>query len=207
MFRRGKSRPESNSPDEAAPGWDAITSRLETFYPGVEPVHRGMNPGVAFGSALQGLSAYRGPSWWHLVTYGLTELFAKESEDPELSGWGYELTMRTPPSEAAPDWAFGVLASLAKLTRANDLVFGAGHRLQTGHPLAGLPTRLTAVAFTLDPQLGAMTTPHGKVDFLLVVGITTEELERMKATSTANVLQELDGAINLVTDPSRVPAD
>lgn len=182
-------------------------SRVETFYPGVEPVHRGMDPGVAFGSPLQGLSAYRGPSWWHLVTYGLTELFAKESEDAEWSGWGYELTMRTPLSEAAPDWAFGVLASLAKLTRANDLVFGAGHRLQTGHPLAGLPTRLTAVAFTLDPQLGAITTPHGKVEFLLVVGITTEELERMKATSTANVLEELDAAINLVTDPSRAPAD
>ncbi len=197
MFGRGKSRPPSNSPDEAAPGWDAITSRVETFYPGVEPVHRGMNPGVAFGSPLQGLSAYRGPSWWHLVTYGLTELFAKESEDAEWSGWGYELTMRTPLSEAAPDWALGVLASLAKLTRADDLVFGAGHRLQTGHPLAGLPTRLTAVAFTLDPQLGAITTLHGKVEFLLVVGITTEELERMKATSTANVLEELDAAINL----------
>ena len=164
-----------------------------------------MSPGVAFGSPLQGLSAYRGPSWWHFVTYGLTELFAKESEDAEWSGWGYELTMRTPPTESPPDWAFGVLASLAKLTQGNQVLFGDGHRLQTGHPLAGLPTRLTAVAFALDPQLGVIATPHGKVQFLLVVGITTDELERMKATSTANVLGELDGAINLVTDPSRAP--
>jgi hypothetical protein len=163
----------------------------------------GTGPGVAFGSALQGVSAYRGPSWWYLVTYGLTELFAKESDDSERSGWGYELTMRTPLTDEAPAWAFGVLVALAGLTRQKQIAFGVGHRLQTGHPLAGLPTRLTAVAFTLDPELGAIATPHGKVEFLLVVGITTEELERMKATSTAAVLAELDPAMHLVTDPSR----
>ncbi len=195
--------PSPPSEDDAAPGWDAIRDRVETFYPGIEPVHRAIPPGVAFGAPLQGLSAYRGPSWWYLVTYGLTELFIKESDDPEWSGWGYELTMRTPLSEATPDWAFNVLAFVANLTQKEKIVFGAGHRLQTTHPLAGLPTRLTAVAFTLDPQLGAISTPHGKVEFLLVVGITTEELEQMKATSTAAVLAELDTSIHLVTDPSR----
>lgn len=159
--------------------------------------------GTMFGSPLDGLSAYRGQSWWHYVTYGLTELYTKASEDLEWSGWGYELTMRAPLSPEPPEWPFGVLASLAKVTREKAIVFGAGHRLQTGHPLAGLPTRLTAVAFTLDPELGAIDTPHGKVEFLLAVGITTEELERMKATSTAAVLTELDTSIRLITDPSR----
>jgi hypothetical protein len=134
--------------DDDAPGWDAITTHVEKFYPGQEPVHRAM-AGTVFGSPLEGLSAYRGPSWWYLVTYGLTELFTKESEDREWSGWGYEFTMRVPLAPEPPDWPFGVLASLAKLTRNDGTVFGSGHRLQTGHPLAGLPTRLTAVAFTL----------------------------------------------------------
>jgi len=192
--------------DEHAPGWDAITERVESIYPGVEPAHRGMNPGLAFGSPLEGLSAYRGPNWWHFVTYGLTELYAKESDNPALSGWGYELAMRAPVSEVAPEWPFGVLASLAGLTQSKGIVFGSGHRLETGHPLAGLPTKLTAVAFTLDPQLGSIDTPHGKVDFLLVIGITTDELARMKATTTAAILEDLQRSTALVTDPSRAQA-
>lgn len=193
-----------STPDESAPDWDAITALVESFYP-TEPVHRGMTPGVAFGSPLQGLSAYRGESWWFLVTYGLTELFPKESDDPAVSGWGYELTMRAPLTAEAPDWAFGVLASLASLTQSRQMAFGPGHRLQTGHPLAGLPTKLTAVAFTPDPELGSIDTANGKVDFLLVLGITTDELERMEATSTAAVVAELARSTGLITDPSRAP--
>jgi Suppressor of fused protein (SUFU) len=190
---------------ESAAGWDAITARIESLYPGVEPAHRGMNPGLAFGSPLEGISAYRGNSAWHFVTYGLTELYTKESADSETSGWGYELTMRTPVSETVPEWPFGVLISLAGLTQSKRMIFGPGHRLQTGHPLAGLPTRLTAVAFTIDPDLGSIDTPHGRVNFLLVVGVTTDELERMKASSTAEVLAELGRNGGLVTDPSRAP--
>ena len=194
-----------SEPEDDAPGWDAITARVEGIYPGLEPAHRGMNPGLAFGSPLEGMSAYPGPSWWLFVTYGLTELYAKEGEDLQQSGWGYELTMRAPISDDVPEWPFGVLASLARLTQSEGMVFGSGHRLQTGHPIAGLPTRLTAVAFTLDPELGSIDTPNGRVDFLLVVGITTEELERMKASSTAAVLEALNRSIGLITDPGRAP--
>ena len=134
---------------------------------------------------------------------GLTELFAKESDNPALSGWGYEFTMGAPLTAEAPDWAFGVLASLANLTQPRQMVFGPGHRLQTGHPLSGLPTKLTAVAVTLDPELGSIDTANGRVDFLLVLGITTDELERMKATSTAAVVTELARSTKLITDPSR----
>ena len=114
--------------------------------------------------------------------------------------------MRAPISDDVPEWPFEVLASLARLTQSEGMVFGSGHRLQTGHPIAGLPTRLTAVAFTLDPELGSIDTPNGRVDFLLVVGITTEELERMKASSTAAVLEALNRSTGLVTDPGRAPA-
>jgi hypothetical protein len=43
-------------------------------------------------------------------------------------------------------------------------------------------------------------------DFLLVVGITTEELECMKASSTAAALEDLARTGALVTDPGRAPA-
>jgi len=31
---------------------------------------------------------------WHIVGYGMSELYAKETDDPEESGWGFELTFR-----------------------------------------------------------------------------------------------------------------
>ena len=204
----GKKRKDSPSPapdpDPPAPGWDAITEHVERFYPNIKPIHMAPERGVVLGDALDGISAYQGAEWWQFVTYGLTEVFTKESDDPKISGWGYELTMRIPSMEGdPPQWPFGVLLSLAKLTHGKGTVFGQGHRLQTGHPLAGLPTRLTAVAFTLDPLLGAIETPHGRMQFLLVVGITDEEVIRMKASSTAAVLEQIT---DLVTDPSRAPA-
>ena len=206
MFGKGKKKSPTPAPDAdiPAPGWDAITEHVDRFYPGIAPIHVAPTRGVALGDALDGISAYRGADFWHLVTYGLTEVFSKSSDDPDVSGSGYEFTMRVPHTEGdPPQWPFGVLLSLAKLTQAEGRVFGQGHRLQTGHPLAGLPTRLTAVAFTLDPLLGAIDTPNGRTEFLLVVGITQDELNRMKASSTAEVLEQITG---LITDPTRAPA-
>ena len=40
---------------------------------------------------------------------------------------------------------------------------------------------------------------------LLVLGITSDELDRMKATSTAAVVAELEQSTRLITDPSRAP--
>jgi hypothetical protein len=42
-----------------SPGWDSITAAFGSAHPGVEPVHKALVPGLAFGSPLQGISAYR----------------------------------------------------------------------------------------------------------------------------------------------------
>jgi hypothetical protein len=43
---------------------------------------------------LDGISVYDGGDFWHFVTYGFSDLYEKETKDPEWSGFGFELTMK-----------------------------------------------------------------------------------------------------------------
>jgi hypothetical protein len=205
LFRRKKDQPGSPSD---APGWDAIDSAMKGVHGETSPLHRGLVPGVAFGSPLQGISAYPENDHWHLVTYGLTELFAKESDVAEISGFGYELTMRVPRivGEPPPDWPFELLAKVAGAARAgND--FSAGHRLQVGGPITGdAGCSMEAVAFVSDPSLPVWTTsPNGSFEFYELVGITPAELAAMQASSTAVVVARLaETNPLLITDVGRV---
>ena len=194
--------------ENKAPGWDAIEATVAEHL-GVdgEPLHwsTGVLPGQ---DGVDGISAYRLPGLWFFVTFGLTELYEKESDDTAVSGWGFELTMRTPRAdgdEQAPEWPRTLLARLGEYVFTSGSPFGPGHRLDPGGPITGLPnTRLTAVAFTNDPELPSIKTPNGSVAFLQVVGITAAELERMQQSSTAAVLQELGNQYpSLVTDAGR----
>ena len=196
----------SEQPEDAAPGWDAIDAAMKAVHGDVEPVHKGLVPGVAFGSPLQGVSAYAEPDHWHFVTYGLTELFVKESEVAEISGFGYELTMRIPRAgeDSPPDWPFELLAKVAAAARAGH-DFAVGHRLQVGGPITGAPDcTMEAVAFVSDPSVPVWTaSPHGSFEFYELVGITPAELGEMQATSTAEVLGRLaESNPLLITDPA-----
>jgi hypothetical protein len=148
------------------------------------------------------------PPHWHLVTYGLSELFAKESADPEVSGWGFELTIRVPtgggPTEA-PAWASDLLTNLAAYVWASGHDFAYGDHLDLGGPiLIGSTSAVTAAAIAEDPALGAMTGPFGRVQFLQVVGLTADELELCRAWHTEAVLDLLAGGDPLlITDPGR----
>ncbi|WP_328991383.1 suppressor of fused domain protein [Kribbella sp. NBC_01245] len=188
-----------------APGWDAIEAAVARVVPAQQPLHWLTNtlPGQ---DGIYGLSAYLAGGHWLLVTFGLTELFSKESDDLLNSGWGFELTLRVPAAEAEPPvWALRLLQQLGAYVFSAGQPFDHGHRMDPGGPITGAPdTRLTALAFANDPQLATVTTPHGAVRFLTVVGITADELVRMKATSTAEVLTELSFTSPLlVTDPHR----
>lgn len=186
-------------------GWDAIEAAVTAVVGEQEPLHWATEnlPGQG---GVYGLSAYRVDDHWLLVTYGLTELFGKDSDDPQVSGWGFELTMRVPATAAQPpSWPLRLLTQLGRYVFSTGNAFTSGHRLDPRGPITGSPdTRLTAVAMTNDPQLGPINTPYGTARFLAVVGITADELDRMKASSTATVLTELASRSPLlITDPDR----
>lgn len=194
-----------DDPENDAPGWDAVEAAVEAVVPPQQPLHWGTHT-LPDQDGIYGLSAYRDGGHWLLVTFGLTELFGKVSDDRDTSGWGFELTMRVPAdADQPPAWTLRLLQQLGRYVYSGQRPIRPGHRMEPGGPITGSPgTRLTALAFVDDPQLPSIDTPNGRMQFLTVVGITAEELAQMKATSTGQVLVELAAASPLlVTDVTR----
>lgn len=196
--------------DDGAPGWDAIENVLRPIYGDQEPVH--MAPilsGMLGGDdPLQGISAYRathgGTPHWHFVTFGYSELFEKESDDAAVSGFGFEMTIRVADPEhldEPPPWVFSLLQNLARYVFSSGNVFEPGHHLTLNGPIAlGRDTRLVAAAFVSDPELPeTLSTPHGTLQFVQLVGISQDEYDAMRAWDTTKLL-----ALFRETNPSLV---
>lgn len=199
--------PSSDDTDAPTPGWDAISARLDQLYPGQEPKHFGTLISHMLGGPdpLDGISAWRRTDpvpHWHFVTYGFSELYAKESDDPEVSGYGFELTFRLAmePGEVAaganaepPAWALNFLQNLARYVFQSGNVFRDGHWMTANGPIAlGRATQICSMGFVTDPELaGPLATPNGSVEFLQVVGLTLEEERAAKQWRTRNLLEVL----------------
>lgn len=216
IFRK-RQAPSEPSPDGelAALGWDAIDAAMAGLYADQVPRHVGYYPPMALSDNLQGCSAYAADGCWHYVTYGLSELYEPgPDDDPAVSGWGFELTMRVARRDGdteVPGWPFTMLNEVAKHVNSNSVPLEPGHRVDfgkavTGHPALpdAPPTPQTVLAFQVDPELGEIATPHGRVVFLQAFGVTAAEKARMLESSTAEVLAELAGTNPLlVVDPDR----
>lgn len=90
--------------DDSAPGWEAIDAEFDRLYPDQpKPLHYGTVLKYMLGGPdpLDGISVYDAGDFWHFVSYGLSELYTKESEDPEYSGYGIELTFKLKKSKMA----------------------------------------------------------------------------------------------------------
>lgn len=191
--------------ENEAAGWESITAAFAHAYPGVDPVHRAPAVPPGLGGSLNGISAYASDDRWHFVTYGLTELFGKDSDDPDLSGWGYELTLLTPPSSDPPPWAFNLLLGVAGATQNKGEVFERGHRLDPGGPIDGDVSHLRAIAFTADRVVHPTEFPNGSYEFLQLVGLTRAELEearqRIPGRSWTASLRRMDCSVQIHAAP------
>jgi len=196
-----------------ASGWDAIDEELLKIYGEQEPKHYGTVIPYLLGGEdpLEGISAYKSETpvpHWHFVTYGFSELYEKESENAEYSGYGFELTFRLArkeDEEEPPAWALNLLQNMGRYVFNSGNVFRSGDYLDANGPICeGADTLLTALAFTIDPELPAIDTPNGQVEFIQMVGITGDELEAMQTWNTMGVLNAgLEYIPSYVTDLSR----
>lgn len=199
--------------DDSSPGWDAISGALDRLYPGQEPKHYGTVIKWMLGGPdpLDGISAWKRMDpvpHWHFVSYGLTELYRKESDDADTSGYGFELTFRLAchlVEEEPPAWAINFLQNLARYVFNSGNVFDDGHWMTANGPIAlERETLICSMGFVFDPELPAIDTPHGRVDFLQVVGLTVDEERAAKQWQTRKLLDVLLPDMPLwVTDLAR----
>lgn len=190
-----------------APGWGAIDDALARLYPGQVPHQFASQtayeldtpsplPAVAvYEAPAQKIRGRHHPAHWHYIGYGLSELFDKSSADPEVSGFGFELTLRTGRADGEatpPGWGVRLLQALGRYVLTTGQGFDSGHRAGLGGPLIpGLPTSLTAIACVPDPSLAKIMTPFGSLLFLEVVGLQEAELSAMAAMDYEKVVMML----------------
>ena len=202
--QKTESLSEGNHPEENAgseienDGWLAIEKEFLRAYPGqTDPRHYGTLVKWKFGGndPLDGISIYDGGNYWHFVSFGLTELYEKESENKEISGYGYELTFKLKKDsyedeEAEIKNGCAILQGIARLV-FNGEVFTENEYIYTGQD-EGIDSkrksRLTGLIIVKDPTVQTIETPNGKVQFLELIGMTDEEL---KTLSTHASVEEI----------------
>jgi len=202
--------------DDAAPGWVALDGRLREVYGDQQPRHWGPVVKHMLGGPdpLDGISAYacadRGVSHLHFCTYGYSGLYYdEEAIGGEFSRYGFEMTFRLAGQEPGeePGWVLNLLQNIARYVFKSGRWFEPNQWLAAGGPLrAEYPTELVGLAFLTDPTLGAIDTPHGRVEFIQAFGLTGGELTAIRAESrTCESVIEAHRRSNplLVTDLAR----
>ena len=168
-------------------GWDAITEECERVYPDQKnPKHYATLLKWVFGGKdpLDGISIYDGGDYWHFVTYGLSELYEKESDVKEISGYGMEFTLKLKKDQYEDEEAelrgiCGILQTIARITFTNGELFQVYEYLYTGQT-QGMDTQaksnITGFITIPDREFQTIETPNGTVAFVSFIGVTNEEL-------------------------------
>ncbi len=187
-FDQFKKKSSTESEATKAPGWDAITETFETLYPGqTDPRHYAPLISMRLGGndPLDGISIYDGGDYWHFVTYGFSELYEKECEDPEYSGYGMEMTFKLKKdscenTEDEIKCVCGILQTLARMTFQNNEVFLPYEYIYTGQIEgidANCKSNITGFITVPETKVAEIHTPNGIVLFVELVGATDPELK------------------------------
>ncbi len=190
--------------EDTAPGWDAIDQKLAEVY-GIQD-HRHWAPAVRHvlggPDPLDGISVYRcaegDGGHLHYVTFGFSSLYYDEAAvNGPFSGLGFELTIRVLERDAPsdqPGWVCSLLQNLAKYIFKSNKWFEANQWLDARGPIRqNCDTDIVGMIFVPDPVLKTIETPHGRLEFLQIAGITTPELALIRdgVQTPAAMVEEL----------------
>ena len=178
-----------NEEDDWAPGWAAIDDEFARLYPegGEEHYATTLVSRALFGGPeyLDGYSVFKNTKgYYHIVTFGMSELYPDpNSFGKEYSRWGYEMTMRLKEKrvEDCP-WAMDMMGNLARYTNTTGSYFKDGDFvIGDGTPIhIGTDSMLNGLVIVNDTGARTLDTPHGKLEFLQLVGVTTQEINAIR---------------------------
>lgn len=145
------------------------------------------------------------PPHWHYISFGCSDLHGDgrvhEQTGPENpSGFGFELTMRLKREEGEknpPTWPAAIMQGLAKYVFQSESMLCVGDHVSWHCPLDNSESRVQHMLMGEDPQLGTVSTPNGSVQFVQIVGITTEELratQHWNGVGVIDIIKRLPGA-------------
>ena len=196
---------EPEEKEAEAIGWQAIEQEFLRVYPGQDhPKHYGTIIKWIFGGKdpLDGISVYDGGDFWHFVSFGQTEIYEKETESPDVSGYGYELTLKLKKDEYEDEEAeirniCGILQTIARITFTKNEIFQPFEFIYTGQS-AGIDAKqtsnLTGFITVKDPTVNTIDTPNGKVEFLELIGMTDAELKTLSTVGSVMEIYEKLGS-------------
>ncbi|MBX3261719.1 MAG: suppressor of fused domain protein [Labilithrix sp.] len=196
-----------------ADGETAIERALRRAHPGAAPARFAARP--AGKDAIAGCLAARVEEptpHWLVVSRGFTELGDKLEEDPEISGWGFELTCRLPArSSEAPDlgWIMDWMQRVADDLAARVSFLDPYHHMEIQPAAQG--DDVAAIVFVEDVRLEPTRSQNGAFYFLQMVGLTRDEyaaLHAWDARGLVDLVRERDplllldrGRASLLADP------
>lgn len=171
-------------------GVKAIEEAVEKLY-GVEPQqieHYGVLMPWRLGGndPLDGISIFDGGEYYHFVTFGLSELYEKETNDPDYSGFGFEFTIKLKKScvedeEGELRCMAGILQALARISYKEGDIFAPEEYIYTGQTAGMDVEQKSAITgfITKEDELGEIMTPNGKLQFVQLIGATDAELKML----------------------------
>lgn len=188
MEEHKNSLPPKEQAEPDMGGWNAIADAFDCLYPNTlesTKQYGVLIPWMLGGnSPLDNLRAYDGGDYWHFVTFGLSELYEKKSEDLEHSGYGMEFTFKLKKGGLADEereiqGVCGILQDLARHTFQDGDLFQPFEYVYTGQT-QGIDTQesslITGFITVPEPMLERIKTPNGEVLFVELVGATDAEL-------------------------------
>lgn len=167
-----------------------IRAKLKTVYGDQEPQFFGTFFSPFGGGPLEGFDVYKsekdGPHW-HYITYGFSV----------TSDYSFELTFRLKRvSDKVPLWPTNLLMNIARYVFASGNAFDEGHYIDANGPIRLAPegepaTKLTALGFLLDPDLGVIDGEFGQLKMLQAIALTGDELTALIQWSGKSFLKEV----------------
>ena len=177
---------------DQAVGALSIEKRLKQVYGNLEP--RFYSPQVmSFQGGeepIDGVAVFDVNGYHHLVSYGMSHLYySEESAGAEFSKWGFEFSFRVKPVKEDegedPFWVIQLMNNLGRFVNETKVWFEEYQFLPLGGPIrADSDTDIVGIAFVKDDDLDEIDTPNGKVIFLQMVGLNSEQLKRLENNST-----------------------